>query len=106
MLSRKPGCGAYTKCLDTHPKRGRLGSSNSPAPHTRERALRRRGPVDSSVAARYRRAKQCTDGQATNHAGGDFTTACNRRPGCNHKTKTACNEQTDQKLSHFGPLRM
>src|SRR5215831_21059312 len=57
-------------------------------------------------AARYRRSKQCTNGQATNHAGGDFTTACNRRPGCNRKTKTACDEQTDQKLSHLGPLRM
>src|SRR5215472_13902641 len=55
-------------------------------------------------AARYRRSKQCTDGQATNHAGSYLTTAaCNRRPGCNRKTKTACDEQTDQKLSHFGP---
>jgi hypothetical protein len=54
-------------------------------------------------AARYRRSKQCTDGQATNHAGGDFTAACNRRPGCNRKTKTARDEQADQKLSHFGP---
>src|SRR5262249_60305907 len=34
-------------------------------------------------AARYRRSKQCTNGQATNHAGGDFTTACDRRLGCN-----------------------
>jgi len=49
MLSRKPGCAVYTKCLDTHPKRVRLGSSSSPAPCTRARALRRRGPVDNSV---------------------------------------------------------
>src|SRR5262249_52526868 len=52
-------------------------------------------------AARYRRSKQCTHGQATNNAGGYLTTACDRRLGCNRQTKTARDEQTDQKLSHF-----
>jgi hypothetical protein len=48
MLSRKPGCEVYTKCLDTHPKPARLGSSSSPARRTRVRARRRRGPVRNS----------------------------------------------------------
>ena len=54
-------------------------------------------------AARYRRSKQCTHGQAANNAGGYLTTACDRRLGCNRQTKAACDEQTDEKLSHFGP---
>jgi hypothetical protein len=53
-------------------------------------------------AARYRRSKQCTNRQATNNAGGYLTTACNRSPGCKRQTKTACDQQTNQKLSHFG----
>jgi hypothetical protein len=57
-------------------------------------------------AARYRRSKQCTNRQATNNAGGYVTTACNRSPGCKRQTKTACDQQTNQKLAHFGPLRM
>src|SRR5712671_3818898 len=57
-------------------------------------------------AARYRRSKQCTNCQATNNAGGYLTTPCNRSPGCKRQTKTACDQQTDQKLAHFGPLRM
>src|SRR5258708_35757972 len=56
--------------------------------------------------ARYRRSKQCTNCQATNNAGGYLTTPCNRSPGCKRQTKTACDQQTNQKLSHFGPLRM
>src|SRR5262245_36546261 len=54
-------------------------------------------------AARYRRSKQCTHGQAANNAGGYLTTACDRSLGCNRQTKAACDEQTDEKLSHFGP---
>jgi hypothetical protein len=46
-------------------------------------------------AARYRRSKQCTNGQAADTAGGHLTTACNRRPGCKCQTKTACDELTD-----------
>ncbi len=57
-------------------------------------------------AARYRRSKQCTNCQATNNAGGYLTTPCNRSPGCKRETETACDQQTDQKLAHFGPLRM
>jgi hypothetical protein len=53
-------------------------------------------------AARYGRSKQCTDGQSTNNAGGYLTTACNRSPGCKRQTKTACDQQTDQNLAHFG----
>jgi hypothetical protein len=49
QLSRKPGCEVYTKCPDTHPKRGHLGSSSKSALHTRERARRRRGLVHSSA---------------------------------------------------------
>jgi hypothetical protein len=48
QFSRKPGCAAYTKCPDTHPKPARLGSSSSPARRTRVRARRRRGPVRNS----------------------------------------------------------
>ncbi len=44
-FSRKLGCGVYTKCLDTHPKRERLGSSSMSDLRTRERALRRPGLV-------------------------------------------------------------
>jgi hypothetical protein len=57
-------------------------------------------------AARYRRSKQCTNRQATNNAGGYLTTTCNRSPGCKRQTKTACDQQTNQKLAHFGPPRM
>src|SRR5258708_2997924 len=57
-------------------------------------------------AARYRRSKQCTNCQATNNAGCYLTTPCNRSPGCKRQKKTACDQQTNQKLSHFGPLRM
>ena len=46
-------------------------------------------------AARDRRSKQCTNGQATNNAGGYLTTPCNRSPGCKRQTKTACDQQTD-----------
>jgi hypothetical protein len=48
QLSRKLGCGAYTKCPDTHPKRARLGSNSMAAPCRRERAQRKRALVDSS----------------------------------------------------------
>jgi hypothetical protein len=51
--------------------------------------------------ARYRRSKQCTNCQAANNPGGDVTTPCSRNPGCTRQTKTACDKQTDQKLSHF-----
>jgi hypothetical protein len=54
-------------------------------------------------SARYRRSKQCTNCQATNNAGGYLTTPCHRCPGCKCETKTACDQQTDQKLSHFVP---
>src|SRR6266404_4366077 len=57
-------------------------------------------------AARDRRSKQCTNGQATNNAGGYLTAPCNRSAGCKRETKTACDQQTDQKLAHIGPLRM
>jgi hypothetical protein len=57
-------------------------------------------------AARYRCSKQCTHCQATNNAGGYLTAPCDRSPGCKCQTKTACDQQTDQKLAHFGPLRM
>jgi hypothetical protein len=52
-------------------------------------------------AARDRCSKQCPNGQATNNAGGYLTTPCNRSPGCKRETKTACDQQTDQKLAHF-----
>ncbi len=48
QFSRKLGCAACTKCPDSHPKPGRLGSSNMSALHTRERVRRRRGLVHSS----------------------------------------------------------
>src|SRR6266478_739485 len=48
QFSRKLGCGAYTKCPDTHPKRGRLGSNSIRALRRRERAQRKRALVDSS----------------------------------------------------------
>jgi hypothetical protein len=57
-------------------------------------------------AARDRRSKQCTNGQATNNAGGYLTAPCNRSAGCKRETKTACDQQTDQKLAHIGPLQM
>src|SRR5262249_8790134 len=64
-----------------------------------------RGWLIVAWAARYRRSKQCTNGQPANNTGGHLTTACNCRPGCNRQTKTACDQQTGQKLSHVGPLR-
>ena len=54
-------------------------------------------------AARYRSSKQCTHCQAADNAGRYVATPCNRRLGCTRQTKTACDQQTDQKLSHFGP---
>jgi hypothetical protein len=57
-------------------------------------------------AACYRRSKQGTNCQATKNAGGYLTIPCNRSPGCKRQTKTACDQQTNQKLAHFGPLRM
>src|SRR5260221_6351392 len=56
-------------------------------------------------AARDRRSKQCTNGQATNNAGGYLTAPCNRSAGCKRETKTACDQQTDQKLAHIGPSK-
>src|SRR5260370_20010619 len=102
MLSRKPGCAVYTKCLDTHPKRVRLGSSSSPAQCTRERALRRREQVDNSVGrlsplqTMYPRPSRQQRRRLPHHC---------LRPhlGCNRQTKAARDEQTDEKLSHFGP---
>src|SRR5262249_16572108 len=38
-------------------------------------------------AARYRRSKQCTTGQATDNAGGSLTTACDRSLGCNRRLR-------------------
>ena len=109
-FSRKPGCSVAN--LDARS----IPNASIPIPNgcaSGPVAIRRHvhgsgryvdgGRLIIAWAARYRRAKQCTNGQATNHAGGYLTAACNRRPGCNRKTKTACDEQTDQKLSHFGP---
>src|SRR5215813_8827988 len=42
-----------------------------------------RGWLIVAWAARYRRSKQCTNGQATDNAGGYLTTACDRSLGCN-----------------------
>jgi hypothetical protein len=57
-------------------------------------------------AARDRRSKQCTNCQSANNTGGYVAASCNRNPGCTRQTKTACDQQTNQKLAHFGPLRM
>src|SRR5262249_7767890 len=57
-------------------------------------------------AARSRGSKQCTHCQAANNAGGYLATPCDRSPRCTRQTKAACDQQTDQKLSHVGPLRM
>src|SRR6266436_4080207 len=48
-------------------------------------------------AARCRGSKQCTNCQATNNAGGYLTTPSNRNPGYTGQTKTARDQQTDQK---------
>jgi hypothetical protein len=61
--------------------------------------------IDGSWAG-YRRSKQCTNCQTTNNASGYLTTPSSRSPGCTRQANTACDKQTDQKLSHFQPLRM
>jgi hypothetical protein len=66
---------------------------------------RSRRYIDGSWAG-YRRSKQCTNCQTTNNASGYLTTPSSRSPGCTRQANTACDKQTDQKLSHFQPLRM
>jgi hypothetical protein len=48
QFSHKLGCGACTKCPDTHPKRGSLGSNSIRALRRRERAQRKRALADST----------------------------------------------------------
>jgi hypothetical protein len=132
QFSRRLGCGACTKSPDTHPKRGR--QTAPPPPGRSSVADLDAGPVpdppipipnggasgpvacwfgvdrsgryiDGSWAG-YRRSKQCTNCQTTNNASGYLTTPSSRSPGCTRQANTACDKQTDQKLSHFQPLRM
>jgi hypothetical protein len=56
------------------------------------------------AGASCRRSKQRTNCQATNNARSYVPTIpCNRKPGGSHQT--ACDQQSDQKLSHFDTLR-
>jgi hypothetical protein len=48
QFSHKLGCGAYTKCPDTHPKLGRLGSNSIRALRRRERVQHKRALADST----------------------------------------------------------
>ena len=112
-FSRKPGCSVAN--LDARS----IPNASIPIPNRGTSgpvAVRRHvhgsgryvdgGRLIVAWAARYRRSKQCANGQAANDAGGYLTTACDRILGCNRQTKAACDEQADEKLSHFAPLRM
>jgi hypothetical protein len=110
-FTRKPGCSVAN--LDARS----IPNASIPIPNRRASgpvAVRRNvhgcgrdvdgGRCVIAGAARNRSSKQRTNGQATNHAGGYVTTPCNRNPGCTRQTKTSCDEQADQQLSHFEPL--
>src|SRR5262249_50424158 len=56
--------------------------------------------IDGSWAG-YRGSKQRTHCQAADNAGRYLATPCDRSPRCTRQTKNACDQQTDQKFSHF-----
>src|SRR5262249_9718268 len=52
------------------------------------------------AGARHRSSQQCNDCPPTNNAGSYLTTPCNRGLWRTCQAKAACDEQSDQKLSH------